>query len=65
MKKFIPKTLTAYIDWMTWRKAYRLGYYEPRHPVPSIYCISLISTKVDQRACDIAIYDYWLWNFYK
>jgi hypothetical protein len=29
------------------------GYTKPHFPVPSIYCFSLISNKVDVRACEM------------
>jgi len=36
---------------------YMVGDIPPRYPMPSLYCFSLISNKVDERACEMNITD--------
>lgn len=55
---FFNVLTTKTIDMVTWGQMYKSGYREPRFRPPSIYCMSLISNKVDQRACDINILDF-------
>jgi hypothetical protein len=54
---------TKSFDQMTWMSAYLLGYGKPRYPTPSIYCTSLISRKVDPRACEINSFDMMLEHY--
>lgn len=57
-ERFDRSTVSLIYERNTWSYAYRAGYREPRFRPPSIYCMSLISNKVDQRACDINILDF-------